>query len=125
MSYVQINPELVKREDRYLGERFTNGERLAGEKKCDYCGRWFSWSEQNLEKYLLERRWDAARGEPIHCGKTGCWDYHIRWLKHVRKMNTSHEYRAKNFIERKTREGTDERDAIKLFNRLKARGVVA
>jgi hypothetical protein len=125
MSYAQINPNIVQRKEAYLGERFTNGEHLAGEKRCDYCGKWFPWSEQNIEKYLLERRWDAARGEPVHCGNSHCWDYHIRWLTHVRKMNMSAEYRESNFVERKKREGQSEQKAMQLYNRLKAKGVVA
>lgn len=125
MPYTQIDPNKLCRRDRYLGEKFSNGEHLAGEKRCDYCGKWFSWSTQNIDKYIVERRWDFGRKEAIHCGSGHCWDYHIRWLRHNHRMRTSMEYRESNFIERKKREGVDERDAFTLFQRLKAKGVAA
>jgi hypothetical protein len=111
----------------FLGYRFRKeGKPVCGEMKCPICGKWFSWSLQNIERYILEKRWDEKRGEPSHCGNSLCWDYHIRWLKHVEKMRASSEYRAENFIERqKRRFQKTERDAHDLFLRLKARGVVA
>ena len=125
MSYIQISQDELCRRDRFLGEKFSNGEHLAGEKRCDYCGKWFSWSTQNIDKYIVERRWDFSRKEAVHCGSGHCWDYHIRWLRHEHKLRTSMAYRESNFIERKRREGVDEKDAFKLFHRLKAKGVAA
>jgi hypothetical protein len=125
MSYKQIDPRFLCRKDRYLGEKFTNFDHLAGEKKCDYCGKWFSWSTQNIDKYIVERRWDFNRKEAIHCGSGHCWDYHMRVLKHEHKLKTSAEYRESNFVERKKREGMDSEKAFALYQRMKASKVVA
>ena len=125
MSYAQINPSLLRRQDRFLGEKFSNGDHLAGEKRCDYCGKWFSWSTQSMDKYIVERRWDFRRKEAVHCGSGHCWDYHMRVLKHENKLRHSAEYRESNFIERKRREGMDSNEAFSLFQRLKAKGVAA
>ena len=125
MSYKSYDINLMRKQDRYLGEKFSDGQHVAGEKRCDYCGKWFSWSTQNLDKYITERRWDFARKEAIHCGNSLCWDYHMRWLKHEKKLRESAEYRETNFVERKKREGMDTTKAWNLFQRLKMSGVVA
>lgn len=122
MSYIEIDPKTGK----FFGHRASNGLVTAGDKRCDYCGKWFSWSDANMEKYILQRRWNQQKGEPIHCGNSLCHDYHHRWLKHCLKMATDIAYRESNFIEReKRRNNIQEKDAWKLFQTLKGKGVVA
>jgi len=110
---------------RSLGYRFRkDGKPLCGEMKCPICGKWFSWSETNVERFLLERRWNFRKGEPEHCGSSHCYDYHMRYLKHQRRLGENQEYREQHFIEQKKRTGMHEKNAFKLFERLKQKGVV-
>lgn len=120
-KFEEIDP--VK--NRFLGYRFARNGKVCGDKKCDYCGRWFSWDISNVEKYILERRWNDVKGEPVHCNNSLCQDYQNRWIKHNQRLATNAEYRASNWVEREKRRGKEEKDAVKLFMSLKEKGVVA
>lgn len=91
------------REGLFLGEQFLVGEKRFGDKRCDYCGEWFHWRAQDRERYIAAQNWkqkvvnrscvvringrlfkqttpEVINGEPIHCGASGCQDYHNRVL---------------------------------------------
>lgn len=68
----------------FSGHRFIVGDRnrLCGEKRCIYCGRWFTWQDK----------------EPSHCGKMACEDFHWRRIRHEQNISeTSEAY--KKFME--------------------------
>ena len=97
---------------RFLGFRSQKDGVLAGDMRCLLCGRWFSWSKANIKNYILQRRWDATRNEPSHCGSSHCDDYHRRYIKHMsRLVSKDQEY--------------IEKWAWKKFNQLKQSRLVA
>lgn len=109
----------------FLGWRFAKPGKLCGDKKCDYCGKYFSWDSANIERYILERRWEGTKKEPVHCNSTHCQDYHNRWLVHMKRLKENPEYREANYVQRKSREGYDEKKVYRLYQRLKQQGLVA
>ena len=109
----------------FLGYRFKKGRRLAGDMRCMLCGRWFTWSRQNIEKYILEHRWDDRRGEPTHCGNSMCHDYHIRYLRHVERLKRDAQYQEDHFVQSQVREhGVNQNSMWQLFQRLKRKGLI-
>lgn len=119
-KYREVDPD----SGFFLGHRFEKDGKVSGDMKCPLCGRWFAWDRANINKYALERRWNETRQEPEHCGKSHCYDYHMRYLKHKEKMKFDVNYRHSHFIELQKRKGLEERDSFKLFQNLKANGVV-
>ena len=87
-KFKEIDP--VK--NRFLGYRFAKPGKACGEMRCFICGRYFNWDITQVEKYILERRWDEDRGEPAHCGKQHCHDYHRRYLIHLHRIENDSEY---------------------------------
>lgn len=124
-KYREIDYRSLPKHQKFLGYRFQKDGKTAGDKRCDYCGKWFSWEASQMERYILDRRWNFQMKEPIHCGNSLCWDYHMRYLKHVQKMKSDPQYVENNFVERKRREGMDSNKAFNLFQRLKERGLAA
>jgi len=123
-KYSEVN---IRKQNVKFGRVFTkDGRRYAGDMRCTICGKWFAWNEENMMKYILGRRWDERKGQPIHCGSSHCHDYHMRYLKHRAKLANNPEYVMENFIEReKRRNQITEKKAFDLFMRLKNHGVVA
>lgn len=118
--------ELDGAKQGFLGHRFKKAQELAGDMRCQLCGDWFCWQLAKINTYIVERRWDARRGEPIHCGNTACHDYHMRYLKHVARLKSDPQYNEDHFVRVQVREhGVDENAMWKLFQRLRARGMVA
>src|SRR3990167_4225766 len=94
----------------YLGHQFvrtTNekGFQRAGDKRCEYCGAWFHWTDAERDLYVRTGNIDVAYGrrerhivgytkddrpiyrsqpptmvnwEPVHCGSSHCQEYHRR-----------------------------------------------
>ena len=117
--------EVDYRKGGFFGYRFAKNGRTCGDKKCDYCGKWFHWDTANMERYILQRRWNERKSEVIHCNNSLCQDYHQRYLVHMNKLATSGEYRMSNFVEREKRKGVEEKTAFGLFQRLHSKGMVA
>ena len=109
----------------FLGHRFVKGERLAGDMKCPLCGKWFSWVLSKIETYIIERRWDYRKEEPVHCGNSMCHDYHMRYLKHCERLKKDIQYQEDHFVRNQVRQhGVDENSMWKLFQRLRRKGLV-
>jgi len=111
---------------RYLGFRSSNGARVAGDMKCQLCGKWFSWSTQNELKYCMENRWDIKRQEPKHCGSKHCYDYQARYEVHLAKMQLNPDYHKEmSWKVWKRRQSELERKTTSLFYDLQKRGLIA
>ena len=120
-KYERITPKSKS----FLGERAQKNGLLAGDMRCLICGDWFSWSKQNILKYILARRWDAKRGEPAHCGSEHCDYYHRRYLKHLQRMADDPVYfQEMSYKIWKRKEQAKEHEAWNLFGRLKQNGAV-
>lgn len=101
-------------EKGYLGYQYVRDGIIYGDKRCDYCGKWFSWTMKQRAKYIENWNWKIEKGapvrrkndqgvveiltdvineEPIHCGSEHCQDYHNRVLKHEQRLASGdHEY---------------------------------
>ena len=122
MEYVNID----SKHSKYLGHRWQSERFLSGDLRCKLCGRWFSWSTQNVEKYVLEHRWNEERNEPEHCGSTHCQDYQMRYVRHLCKMHNDPDYYVEMQFKVKQRKETErEHAAYQLFNQLKSKGVIS
>lgn len=122
---VDKHQELDGAREKFLGYRFKKAGRVSGDMKCLLCGRWFTWTISKVESYILERRWDEMRGEPVHCGKSMCHDYHRRYLRHVERLKRDAQYREDHFVQSEARKhAVDENSMWALFQRLKKKGLV-
>ena len=109
----------------FLGYRFKKGQKVSGDMRCLLCGKWFCWTLSKVESYILERRWDDRRGEPVHCGNSMCHDYHRRYLNHVERLKKNAQYREDHFVRSEARKhSVDENVMWELFDRLKKKGFV-
>lgn len=74
----------------FCGHRFLLKQKLYGDKRCIYCGKWFHWSQDDAAKWVKARNIDSMNVdsvlEPLHCGNTACDDYHHRYLRHQDKL---------------------------------------
>jgi len=63
---------------RFLGHYFTVDNKLYFHGRCRYCGRW----------YNVEGK------EPAHCGKSGCEEFNLRYIKHsLRKVELDNAFK--------------------------------
>lgn len=88
----------------WLGHRYWRGKGLPidGDKRCLVCGKWFSWSIKNKNKYILEHRWDFRRNEPIHCGSEHCQEWWRRYkISEKQKIKELNEYYERLFLKLK------------------------
>lgn len=117
--------EIDGAKEGFLGYRFKKGQALAGDMRCRLCGTWFCWTLSRIETYTIERRWDERRGEPIHCGNSHCYDYHMRYLKHVARLKNDPQYQEDHFVRAQVKEhGMNENVMWRLFQRLRVKGLV-
>lgn len=80
---------------KFCGHRFLLKQKLYGDKRCMYCGKWFHWSQDDAEKWIKAKNVDDTNVdkvlEPLHCGNSHCDDYHHRYLKHQAKIHLENE----------------------------------
>lgn len=94
-KFKEVDPET----ELFLGHQFDrNGER-AIEKKCDYCGKYFTFDVKDVES------WDdnvkmGFNGYPekVHCGSSHCEYYHYRVLAHQQRENKKWAERGKKLF---------------------------
>lgn len=103
-KYKYIDPK----EERYLGHEFEKNGVRSLDKRCEYCGKWFTFDIKNVHEWGNNIRL-GFNGQPekIHCGNSLCEDYHVRVIAHERKEN-----------EKWTQRG------VKLYFQLKGRGII-
>lgn len=72
----------VEGQSRFCGHRFVLKQKLYGDKRCLYCGKWFHWqsNEANVQKWIAANNLDTmnvdSNIEPLHCGSSHCVEYH-------------------------------------------------
>lgn len=93
----------------YLGHQYEKNGKMAWHKRCEYCGVWMTFDIKNMQT-LGDNLRIGHNGVPekIHCGSSGCQDYHHRVLKH--------EASTLNHFNKATE---------RMYNRLKKQGLVA
>lgn len=96
----------------HLGYQYEKDGHIYGDKRCDYCGKWFTWTTERKSRYMEDFNWKVEEGqpkrimignkpdgtpilrkvytshneEPIHCGSGHCNDYHARVLQHEKNV---------------------------------------
>lgn len=74
----------------FCGHRFLLKQKLYGDKRCIYCGKWFHWCQEDSQKWIKAENIDNTNIdkvlEPLHCGNSHCSDYHERYLRHQTKL---------------------------------------
>jgi len=70
----------VNGDRRFCGHRYLLKQKLFGDKKCLYCGRWFHWKQADKDIWINEGNIDNLNAdnviEPLHCGSEHCQEYH-------------------------------------------------
>lgn len=80
---------------KFCGHRFMLAQKLYGDKRCIYCGKWFHWCQDDAAKWIKAKNIDDLNVdkvlEPLHCGNSHCEDYHQRYLRHQVKLAVENE----------------------------------
>lgn len=72
----------VEGQNRFCGHRFVLKQKLYGDKRCLYCGKWFHWqsNETNVNRWVRTNNLDNFNVdnniEPLHCESSHCQEYH-------------------------------------------------
>ena len=73
----------VSGDGRFCGHRFILKQKLYGDKRCIYCGKWFHWDQSNQQKWINGNNLDTLNAdsniEPLHCGSGHCENYHYEY----------------------------------------------
>jgi len=100
---------------RFCGHRFLLKQKIYGDKRCIYCGKWFHWSQDDAHKWIKADNIDNMNLdtvlEPLHCGNSMCDDYHQRYIKHQLKLAREQEI-------------LQEHRTMTLFKSMKSAGVI-
>lgn len=68
--------------DRFCGHRFVLKQKMYGDKRCLYCGKWFHYqvNEVNVNRWIKTTNLDHLNRdnniEPLHCESSHCVEYH-------------------------------------------------
>jgi hypothetical protein len=108
MGFIKVD----ENKELFLGHQFDNGEFRAVEKRCDYCGKWFTFDVKDITKWgnNIKTAFNGLK-EKVHCDSEHCKDYHNRYLVHMIKMQ-------------KELDAQVDRNGMKMFKDLKRKGVI-
>jgi hypothetical protein len=83
-KYKKIDPE----KELFLGYQFEKDGNRSIDKRCDYCGKWFTFDVSECDEWGDNIQF-AFNGVPekVHCGSSHCEEYHRRVLLHQKKEN--------------------------------------
>lgn len=76
----------------YLGYAYEKENKLAMDKRCEYCGRYFCFDVKKCDEWRDNIKIGfGGWPEKIHCGSLHCQDYHRRVLAYQEKMQKNLE----------------------------------
>lgn len=95
--YKYVDPD----KEMYLGHEFEKNGKRSLDKRCGYCGEWFTFDIKDLISWgdNIQRGFNGWP-EKVHCGSEHCQEYHRRVKQHERRMLAElHERHLKLFID--------------------------
>jgi hypothetical protein len=106
----------INGDSRFCGHRFLLRQKLYGDKRCIYCGKWFHWKQDDAAKWVKSNNIDNMNVdkvlEPLHCGTMFCDDYHQAYLKHQEKLAAQQQ-------------ALQEHRTMEMFKAAKAAGIIS
>lgn len=92
-------------DSRFCGHRFVLKQKMYGDKRCLYCGKWFHWqsSEHHVNRWIKTNNLDNLNRdnniEPLHCESDHCQEYHELCRKvEVKRQLEAQEQVDQNYL---------------------------